>query len=161
MKKWFCFALPVLLVAGLAAACGDDDEGPSGPSFADLAGSWRATTTVFTLNADPSVTLDIVQTLGAVVDLVLVSDGSFVFDIDVPGLGLTQVTGSYTLDGNTATVINDAEPNDPLTGTFTLSTDGNTLTIRINDTTLFDLTQDGIVDEADAARLDGVFDRQS
>ena len=154
-------ALAVLLSGAVAVACNGDDEdmmGTTGTTIADLVGTYAATQALFTLNADPAVSLDLVL-IGATVTAVVTNGtgGRFMFTIAVPGAPDQVVTGDFSIDGNNATLINDADPTDPLTGTFSLSTDGNTLTLTVNDTELVDFTGDGV---PDPARLDAVFVRQ-
>jgi hypothetical protein len=161
VNKWARFALPLLLVSAIAVACGDDEEaGPTGPTIADLAGSWDATSLKLTLNANPAVSVDLVQTFGGTVTLDVTSAGRYTFTGSVPGQPTLTVTGDITITGaNTFTLTNDDDPTDVLSGTFTLSADKNSLSITLQDAELIDLTGDGVVDSADAALLEGAFTR--
>lgn len=150
-------AATLLLATALVVGCGDNNS--TGPSLSDLAGNWNATKAQFTLDANPAVSLDVVQ-VGGTVALVVTSDGKFTFTGTLPGApGPIVVTGTWAIDGNKVTVTNDADPNNPVTGTFSLSSDKNTLSVTIQHTTIVDLTQDGQVTSADAAELDAIFQR--
>ncbi len=158
-KKWAPVAL--LLASAIAIACNDDNKtGPTGPTIADLTGTWNATSVKLTLNANPAVSVDLVQTFGGTVTLDITSAGRYTFTGSVPGLPPLTITGDFQITGtNTFTLTNDADPTDVLSGTFTLSADKNTLSVTLQDAEVIDLTQDGVVDAADASLLEGVFSR--
>ena len=150
-------AATLVLAAALAAGCGDNDN--TGPTLSDLAGNWSATKAQFTLDANPAISLDVVQ-VGGTVTLVVTNDGKFTFTGALPGApGPIVVTGTWEIDGNKVTVTSDEDPDNPVTGTFSLSNDKNTLSVTIEHTTIVDLTQDGQVTDTDAAELDARFDR--
>ena len=157
LKTWMRIALPVLLVGALAVACGDDDE-PTGVTIGDLAGTWDASDLSLTWNANPAVVINLVD-IGATVTLVINSNSTYSFTIAVPGQDDQVITGDFTLlGGNRFELTNDDEPEDLWTGTFTLSADGNELSVNLPDVTIFDFDSDGTEDEA---LLEGDFDRVS
>ncbi len=148
-------SLALMLVGALAVACSDDD--PTGVTIADLVGTWNATAVTFTAVADTTpATIDLpipVVTVTAEIE----ADGSFTFTISVPGTADQVLTGDFEITGaNTFSLTADVDPTNPLTGTFSLSTDGNTLTIDLPGTTLLIdwPPENGTPDEAD---FDAVF----
>jgi hypothetical protein len=156
LKTWTRFALPILLVGALAVACGDDDETPTGPGLDELVGTWDASLLTLTWNAMPSVTVDLVG-IGATVTLVVNSNGTYSFTVAVPAQPDQVITGDFTLlGGNSFSLTNDAEAGVVWTGTFTLSSDGDELTVNVPNVTIFDFDMDGTEDEA---LLIGEFDR--
>jgi hypothetical protein len=158
LTKFAQLALPLLLVGAVAVACGDDEDGgPTGPTIADLAGTWDATSLKLT---HPNATVDLVQTFGGTVTLEVTTAGAYTFTGSVPGQPTLTITGEFQITGtNTFTLTNDADPTDVLSGTFTLSADKNSLSITLQDAELIDFTGDGVVDSADAALLEGAFTR--
>jgi hypothetical protein len=149
------FALPVLLVGAIAVACGDDDEEPTGPTVDDLAGSWDATSLLLTWNANPAVSVDLVQTFGGTVTLVITAAGRYTFTAAVPGQAVQTITGDFTITGtNQFSLTNDDDPLDVLNGTFVLDSNGNELDINLPDATILDFDEDG---EDDEALLEGNF----
>jgi hypothetical protein len=160
LTKFARLALPLLLVGAVAVACGDDEDGgATGPTITDLAGTWNATSLKLTLNANPAVSVDLVQTFGGTVTLEITSAGRYTFTGNVPLQPTLTITGDFTISGSNFTLTNDDDPTDVLSGTFTLSADGNSLSITLQDAELIDLTQDGVVDTADASLLEGSFTR--
>lgn len=156
LKTWMRFALPVLLVAAFAVACGDDDDEPTGPGLDELTGTWDASSLSLTWNANPAVVINLVD-LGATVTLVINANGTYNFTIEVPAQADQVITGDFTLlGGNSFSLTNDDEAGVLWTGTFTLSADGNELSINLPNVTIFDFDQDGTEDEA---LLEGDFDR--
>lgn len=63
---------PFVLLAALLSGCGGED--PSGPSVADLVGSWTATSDTHTNNANSSETFDMVAGGGSV-DFTMLAGG--------------------------------------------------------------------------------------
>ena len=155
--KWTRLVLPVLLVAALVVACGDDT---TGITIQDLVGTWDATSLELTPDDNPGFTIDLVNTLGGEVTLIVSGNGRYTFITDV----LQQVDtiqGDFEIDGNNVTLTNDDDPpgEPPLEGTFSLSSDQNDLTITVLHAELTDLDQppDGV---DDPATLAGDFERR-
>jgi hypothetical protein len=155
----------MMMISALAVACSDDggNGGVTGPTIADLAGTWNASSVLLTWNANPAVQLDLVQTLGATVTLQVTNQNRYTFTVSVPGLPDQIIMGdfSFTATGaNTGTfsLTDDTDPpgTDPTSGTFTLS-GTNSITINIPDAELVDFDSDGTDDEA---LLVGQFTRQ-
>jgi hypothetical protein len=97
-----------LLTLGLAlVACGDDDDGGTGPTVDDVAGSYSAT--AFTID-DGDGPLDLLA-LGASVTATLDADGTTSGQLFIPlagpgGSDLDEdLAGSWTLSGTTVTYI--------------------------------------------------------
>jgi hypothetical protein len=132
----------------LLAACGSDN--PTSVTVNDLAGTWVATSFVFSSVADPSTTVDAVAA-GASFTLTIADDGHFTATTGAPGEDPEVDEGTITVDGNKITLDGG---DDPISGTYSLS--GNTLTVHLTDGIGFDFTGNG--DEP--ARLDGTLKRQ-
>lgn len=155
--KWTRLVPPVLLVGALAVACGDDDA--TGVTIQDLVGTWNATHLYLTPDANPGFTIDLVQTLGGEVTLIVTGNGRYTFITDV----LQQVDtiqGDFEISGNNVSLTNDDDPPEepPLSGTFSLSSDRNDLSITVLHAELTDLSQppDGV---DDPATLQGDFEK--
>ena len=152
------YIVSLMLVAALTVACGDDNnDGTTGPTIADLAGTWVMTSG--TLDS-PALT----QPVNLVIvtnDLTLEIDNAGAFTLTITPLAgpATVITGEFEITGNTtANIINDDDPDNPIPATFNLS--GNTLHVQANDVELIDLTADGMVTAADAGDLDITFEKQ-
>ena len=162
-KKWLRFALPVLTVAALSTACGDDDGDMTGFTIDDLAGTWNASSVVLSSPLlGPLDPLDLILA-GATVTIQINSNESFTFSAtNLPLASPTlTITGSITITGdNTALVsVDPIEAGDtPADATFNLS--GNNLSISIPEAELVDLSipPDGVIDPTD---LDAAFTRSS
>ncbi len=154
LSNWTRLALPVLLVGGLAVACGDDDEA-TGITTADLAGNWTANSFVVANNdflpVDP---FDIVG-VGVLVSLNIQASGAFTFTtlgLDDASGGLLSdidITGTFTVTGNNTAdiLVSTGDPNDPAAATFTLS--GDDLALAIPDAALIDFKGDDVITEPD------------
>ena len=127
LKHLTTSALALILIAG----CGDDDGVGVEPD--DIAGTWTATSMLFTSEADDTVTEDHVVNDGAVVTLVLTSDGTYTFTFVLDPENETD-TGTYTTSGSTLTITPTGEPAE----TFTIVRDGDTMTLSGDDTFDFD-----------------------
>ena len=115
----------------LMAGCGEDDG--TGVEADDIAGTWTATSALFTQTAPPNATADPVVDDGAVVTFVLSEDGGYVFTFVLLPENETEL-GTYTVSGTTLTII-------PVAGTaetFEVARDGDTMTLTDDDT--FDFT---------------------
>ena len=165
-RKWMRLTLQALLISAIAVGCGDDDGDTTGVTIDDLAGTWVAneaatgTAVELTLNADPSVQFEIVGLFGGTASLTITTSERFTLVVDVPGLGGGTFTGSFTISGRNFTLTTDDDPDDPITGTYTLS--GNTLEVSASDVEIFDIVNppEGVGPE-DAAQLEAVFRRSS
>lgn len=156
--KWTRLVLPVLLIGALAVACGDDDT--TGVTIQDLAGTWNATDLDLTLDANPLLTVDLVNQFGGTITLIVSTNNRYMFIADVPPMPVDTIQGDFELNGNSFTLTNDEDPPDepPLNGTFTLSSDKNDLTITVEHAEIADFSQppDG---DPDPALLVGEFER--
>lgn len=153
--------LPLFLMGVIAVGCGDDDgNGMTGPTIADLAGSYVMTQGTLDPAAPQIPNVDLLLVTSSAPTLVIESDGDFTLTLALLGQPAPlQVTGSIAITGsNTGTVTTDMDPNDPADATFSLS--GNTLSINVPDAQLIDLTGDGMITEADAGDLDVTFQKQ-
>ncbi len=166
--KWTGLALPALLVVALGVGCDDDEgNGITGPTIADVQGTWVAspgqpgTSLVLTPNAAPGNAVDAVNTLGGTFTLTITSNGDFELVISIPALQIAEtITGEITItETNRATLVNDADPTDVLTATFSLTNNDNTLSITVQDAELINLIDPPTVGPEDAAELDATFVR--
>jgi hypothetical protein len=104
----------------------------------DLAGTWVASSMVFTSVANNEMSVDIVTAESAVVTLVLGADGTYTFSF-VSSVEVEEESGTYTVSGSTLTVnallpeVLDAE-------SMTISRDGDDMTLTLADT--FDFVDD-------------------
>ncbi len=126
------------LALTLMTACGD----ATGVEPDDLAGTWTATSMIFTRTADPTLSVDIVAVDGASLTIVLVADATYTFTFSSPLEETENESGAYTASGTDLTF----SP----TGTgspesWTLSRDGDTMTLT-DSAEVFDFTPD--VEEA-------------
>lgn len=148
-------AIPVLLIAALAVACGDDDEvGPDeGITLADFAGSWSAERLRWTSTADQTVFVDLIQ-LGGTLQVGVDGSGNFTGEAMVPDPGTGQLqsvplSGSFVLVSQTTLAVDFAAtvppPFEDFDGTFDLS--GDVLTI-LNPDSDFDFDGDGTEEPA-------------
>ena len=135
-------ALALIVMAACTDATG------TGVEPDDIAGTWTATSLIFTSVADNTVSLDEVAE-GAVVTLVLETDGTYTFTF-VFGLENENETGTYTVSGSSMTVTAvTPEPLDP--ETMTISRVGDTMTLTLDD--IYDFTPDDAVDDEEAAMM--------
>lgn len=151
------YILPLMFVGALTVACDDDDDnGVTGPTIADLAGSWQMTAgTLDSPALAQPVNLAIVTND---ITLDIENTGDFTLTITPLAGPATVIDGEFVITGNnTANIITD-DPNDPVAATFNLS--GNTLTVQANGVELIDLTGDGMVTSDDEGDLDITFERQ-
>jgi Lipocalin-like domain len=127
-----------LALVGLATAvaCGD------AVAPEDIAGTWSATSFVFTRVADTGDTIDIIGAGGSV-SITFNANGTYSITFDVDGAPDTS-TGSYAIDGSTITL--DEGTVDEVSGTIDLS--GNTLTLRITSGLEFEFNDSGMDEPA-------------
>lgn len=130
--------LPVLLLALVVAACGDDGDGATAPELRPLVGTWTATTWVVTntVNPDDSVRL-IDDGEGAELTLEIAPDGGATLTIRV--LGTTQTTtGTARVEGEELVLQPSDAGEEPDRFVYTLA--GDTLTLEGE--IAFDFNQD-------------------
>jgi flagellar basal body rod protein FlgF len=125
-----------VLLAG--AAC-SDSLAPS-----DVAGTWNATSVVFTSVANPSTNSGNVIALGFSLSITLNADGSASVTQD-DGSGATTDTGTYTINGSDFSLTTGGD-----TSSGTIALNGNTLTVHITTGVTFDF---GSGDEAATVAL--------
>lgn len=118
-----------LVLAGFASvlAC-SDSVAPE-----DIAGTWDASTFVFTSVANPGTSLDLIDA-GYSASLTFNANGTYSISFTEPGGVPDTDNGTYTIDGDTFTL--DAGTSDEVSGTISLS--GDTMTIRITTGLQFD-----------------------
>jgi hypothetical protein len=120
----------------------------------DLAGTWTATSLVFSSVEGNLVSEDEV-TAGAVLTLVLREDATYTFSF-VFGDEIEDETGTYTVSGNTLTVTPlTPEALDP--ETMAIVRDGDTMTLTLDD--IYDFTPDDDVDDEELATMVVIFTR--
>jgi hypothetical protein len=126
----------------LMAAC-TDATGGTGVEPDDLAGTWTSTSFVLTSVATPTVSLDLVAVDGAVVTLVLGTDGTYTFTFVSNVEDTENETGTYTVVGNTlsTTPTGTGGPE-----TMAISRNGDTMTLTMDDD--FDFDDNGTFDAA-------------
>ncbi len=131
----------------LMAAC-TDATGGTGVEPDDLAGTWTATSLVFSSVEGNLVSEDEVVA-GAVVTLVLRADGTYTFSF-VFGEETENETGTYTVSGNTITVTPlTPEALDP--ETMAIVRDGDNMTLTMDD--IYDFTPDDNVNDEESATM--------
>ena len=122
-----------LLAVTFVAACGDST--PEEVAEA-LAGTWNATSVVFTNKANSSETFDPLA-VGGSVNTTFTAAGGF-------SGSFTELGGTFVVQGTNLIFTNPGK-SDPDTAAFTLS--GNTLTLTVDDVD-FDFDDDGVDESA-------------
>ena len=120
------------LIAVMAIGCSDS----TGPSAADLVGTWIAASYVFTETADATQTIDVIA-LGMSLSITF-TETSMSGTMTIPGFDPEAFTSTYTLDGDQITISDPTE--DP--ETLTIVVTETTLTISGGEDT-FDFNDDG------------------
>ena len=115
----------------LMTACSD----AMGVEPDDLAGTWTATSIVFTQTAASNATVNVVAVDGAAVTLVLAADATYTFTFTSPLEPTENEAGAYTVTG---TNLNLSPTGTGSPETFTISRDGDTMTLTGSDTFEFD-----------------------
>lgn len=129
MFRAFVRPMAVLGVVG-ALACSDS------VAPADIAGTWNATSFVFTSVADPTTS---VEAIDFDISLSITFDAGGVITLRITEGGVTDTeTGTYTINGSTFSITTNGD-----TSTGTISRSGNTLTIQLNTGVEFDFDDDG------------------
>ncbi len=96
--RWLAGCMVLLLVVGMG--CGGDD--PSGPSKAEITGTWQATKVEYTTPAGVPM-VDLIA-LGGSASLVLNTDNSLVYTITPAGGVANVTTGTWQLSTDMMTV---------------------------------------------------------
>ncbi len=125
-----------LLAVTFVAGCGDST--PEEVAEA-LAGTWNATSVVFTNKANSSETFDLLAGGGSV-NITFTAAGGF-------SGSFTELGGTFVVQGTNLIFTNPGK-SDPDTAAFTLS--GNTLTLTVDDVD-FDFDDDGVDESASLA----------
>lgn len=122
----------------LISACSD----ATGVTEDDLAGTWTASSMVFTSVENHELTADVIAD-GASLVLTLGADGTFSVVLNFPGEPVEDDTGTYTVTGSTLVFSDSVEST---TDTFTIARDGDTMTLTLSDE-VFDFV-DGVEEAA-------------
>jgi len=109
----------------LMTACTD----ATGLAVDEIAGTWIASSMVFTSAADATVTAEMVAD-GATLTLVLGADNTFTLTLTELQEDDEVDTGTYTVVGSTLTISDSLEDT---TDTFAIARDGDTMTLTILD----------------------------
>ena len=133
----------VLAVAALMA-CGSSGTGPEdeNPTGTGITGSWRGFYFEMTSQADPSVSVDLVQ-YGVAYSITINADSSYTASTTFLG-STVEENGVLQLSGNNITMV--SPQNGTFNGTYTLS--GDTLSMNLSGMA-FDFDQDGTSEAAD------------
>ena len=129
--------IPLMLV--LVLACSDS----TGIAPEDLAGTWAATSFVFTSPTNAAQSVDWMQ-LGATLTLTISAEGTFTTTLREPDGTLDTDTGTVSVSG---TVLTIAETGQGSPTSFTAVRDGDTLTLTDTDEE-YDFDDDGTDDPA-------------
>ncbi len=133
MKLLRTLVAPLLAVT-VVAGCGDSNgPGTSEATINALAGTWNATSMVFTNNANSSETYDLIADGGSL-SLTFTAAGGFSGSSTTPE-GTEILSGTFVVQGTNLIVTDTGEPESE-TIAFTLS--GNTLTLTLDDELDFD-----------------------
>jgi hypothetical protein len=137
----------MLLVAGLAPACGDSTS----VTGDDLLGTWTATEFVFSDFEDPVTDFDVIQ-VGGDVTMVVRADGTFTITVAIPFAAPEVQDGTWELqDGNVLVITEQGQ------------VDGVALEIELSGTTLTVYSDDVDFDFGDGeipAQLNATFVKQ-
>ncbi|MDH4043700.1 MAG: lipocalin family protein [Gemmatimonadota bacterium] len=132
------FVRPLALLGIVGAVACSDSLAPT-----DIAGTWNATSFVFTSVADPTESVDVLD-FGVTLSMTFEAGGAVTLRITEGGSTETE-TGTYTIDGSTFSITTSGD-----TSTGTISKSGNTLTLRIDTGVEYDFDDDGTDDPARA-----------
>jgi len=125
-----------LLFALLAMSCSDNGTGPD-KDLAPLVGTWRANTLVHTNQANPSISVDLLD-LGATFTLSILSTGQYSASISGPGILGTEL-GTITVSGNEVTITPTSPEGPPQLSIWSFQ--GSALVL--DGESAFDFNQDG------------------
>ena len=136
------------LTVVLAAGCADD---PSDVTASDLYGLWGSVSMVYTSQADPTFSVDVVGTEGVTYSLQLISGGTYEAHLSGPGLPATVETGTFLVQNQQLLLF----PEDGPDRTLGIDFNQSLLTLREEDA-LWDFDDDGT---SEPAELEMVLDR--
>ena len=136
------------VAATFAVGCSDNDgTGSNGVTVEDLVGTWTATKLEFTNQANTDQHFDIISGALGSLTITVTSNGSFsgtFAQCGLPSLCPEQdAAGTIALSGNTGTLTftAPAEFDEPISGTFTLTTgDPDVLTLNATSGLEFDFS---------------------
>ncbi len=111
----------------LMTGCGDD--GGTGVDPDDIAGTWTATSMLFTQVAAPNATYDIIVEDVATLVVVFNAAGTYTFTFTFPPQPDENETGTYSVSGNTLT----STPTGGVAETTEISRNGDTMTLTDDD----------------------------
>lgn len=100
------------MALAVLAACG----GNTGPTSQDLLGFWGGVEYEYTSDADPDVTVDLINDLQGTYGITLIYDGTYEWQLTVSGVTETG-SGTFEVSGNRLTLTPDA--GSPVVYTFT------------------------------------------
>jgi hypothetical protein len=131
--------LPIL-VGSLAAGCGDDDDGPTGPNVSQFQGTWNATAITYTSPTNAALTFNaFAAPTNGRLSMIIAANGSFTGTFTIPPNPPIPMTGTITLQGTNQGVIDFTwpagvgEPISDFTATYALQ--GNQLSFTRTGTT--------------------------
>lgn len=122
----------IALLAALAVAGGCKSEGGTGPSPAQLTGTWEATKIEFTRVSNPSETVDVVPT-GGTATLVLANGGACTFTLVATGGPDGVFSGTWSASADELT-LDVTGPFFHTTWQFDMTLSANALTLSGADT---------------------------
>ncbi len=120
-------ALALILMAACTDATGVASDVGTGVAPDDLAGTWTATSMVFTSLEHPELSANVVAE-GATMTLTLRADGTFSWTYVFPGEPTESDTGTYTVSGGTMTLFETTGSE-----TIAITWNGNTMTLTMAD----------------------------
>jgi hypothetical protein len=142
-------SLAVLTVVAFLAGCNDDGTG-SGLTIQDLAGTWLAQSVVFRSQANPALSVDLID-LGATATLQIVSTGRYTLTSTFPEEAPEVEMGDADIVSGGLRLDPDGNDEDPVLWAVTLN--GNMFTAETDDVD-FDVDLNG---QDEAAILTVVF----
>jgi hypothetical protein len=128
-----------LLLVLVSLSCSDDGTEPQA-DLAPLVGTWQANTLLLTNQANPSVSVDLVEE-GADFILSILSTGQYSASLSAFGIANTEV-GTITVSGNEATITPTSPVGPPIVSIWSFQ--GSALVL--DGESVFDFNQDGEVE---------------
>jgi hypothetical protein len=129
-------ALLLLLLLPFLLSCSDDGSGP-GDELAALVGTWKATSLVMTNQANPEISLDLVEQ-GANFTLSILSTGQYSASLTAFGVTHTEV-GTVEVSGDHVTIAPTTPPGPAIVGFWSLQGES----LILDGESEFDFNQDG------------------
>jgi hypothetical protein len=134
----------ILLLLGAilcSGGCSDDGTGPV-DALEPLVGTWRAESLVLTSQANPSLSLDLIQE-GAVFTISILGNGQYQAVLTAFGQTNAEL-GTLTVSGNQITMEPSSQGGATTVGTFSFSGEA----LILDGETSYDFNQDGITENA-------------